>query len=76
MNGTGLHVNYAVETNVNAGAGRAFISSTWDGRTHHSTAKIYPGQSWRYDYNVNMNNGNKVCGSIEGLHVSCVYITP
>jgi hypothetical protein len=75
VNGTGLRVNYAVVTNVGSHVGRGLISSTWDGRTHAGPI-LHRNGSWRFDYNRIMNNGNKVCGSIEGLDVACVTVHP
>lgn len=73
VNGTGLRVNYAVVTNRGSHVGRGMISSTWDGRTHVGPV-LHHNAAWRFDYNRVMNNGNKVCGSIEGLDVACVTI--
>ncbi|GHF64377.1 hypothetical protein GCM10010218_52400 [Streptomyces mashuensis] len=74
VNGSGLRVNYAVVTNKKGSTvGRGMISSNWDGRTH-TGPRLKKGQSWRFDYNRIMNNGNKVCGSIEGIDVACVTI--
>lgn len=75
VEGSGLYVAYAVVTNVSVGGGRAFISTTYNGYTWNSTSKIYPGQSWRKDFGFYFNDGNKICGSIEGLNGSCLYIT-
>jgi hypothetical protein len=67
-------VNYATVTNRHGKpVGRGMISSTWDGRTH-TGPKLRKGQAWRFDYNRIMRNGNKVCGSIEGIDVACVTI--
>lgn len=73
VNGKGLRVNYAVVENVGSRVGRGMISSTYDGRTHVGP-RLRHGQAWRFDYNRIMRNGNKVCGSIEGLDVACVTI--
>ncbi len=74
VNGTGLRVNYATVTNRNGKpVGAAIISSTWDGRTVRGPV-LHKNQAWRHDYNRVMNNGNKVCGSIEGIDVACVTI--
>lgn len=75
VNGSGLRVNYATVTNRRGNpVGRAMISSNWDGRTHVGPV-LRKGQAWRFDYNRIMNNGNKVCGSIEGIDVACVTIS-
>ena len=74
VNGKGLKVNYATVTNRGGGThGRGMISSNSDGQTHTGPI-LRKGQSWRYDYNRNMKDGSKVCGSIEGLDVACVTI--
>jgi hypothetical protein len=74
VNGKGLRVNYATVTNKGGRhTGRGMISSNWDGRTWTGPV-LRKGQSWRFDYNRLMDNGNKVCGSIEGLDVACVTI--
>jgi hypothetical protein len=74
VNGKGLRVNYATVTNRDGQpTGRGMISSTWDGRTHTGPV-LAKGQSWRFDYNRLMNNGDKVCGSIEGLDIACMTI--
>lgn len=73
VNGTGLKVNYAVVTNWGGKFERPFISSTNDGITH-TGPRISNGTSWRHDYNKNMRDGDKVCGSMEGLGVACVWI--
>jgi hypothetical protein len=73
VNGSGLRVNYATVTNRGSRVGRGMISSNYDGRTHVGPT-LRTNQSWRFDYNRIMNNGNKVCGSIEGLDVACVTI--
>ncbi|WP_424887621.1 hypothetical protein [Streptomyces sp. XH2] len=74
VNGKGLTVSYAVVTNKKGSTvGRGMISSNWDGATH-TGPRLKKGQSWRFDYNRQMNNGNKVCGSIEGIDVACVTI--
>jgi hypothetical protein len=75
VNGKGLRVNYATVTNrYGKYRGNAQISSNWDGMTHPGPVLLRKGSSWRFDYNRIMNNGNKVCGSIEGLDVACVTI--
>jgi hypothetical protein len=75
VNGKGLRVNYATVTNRHGKyRGHAVISSNWDGRSHRGPVLLRKGSSWRFDYNRIMNNGNKVCGSIEGLDVACVTI--
>jgi hypothetical protein len=74
VNGNGLRVNYATVTNqTGAHVGRGMISSTFDGRTWTGPV-LHKNQSWRHDYNRIMRDGNKVCGSIEGLDVACVTI--
>jgi hypothetical protein len=74
VNGKGLRVNYATVTNRGGqNKDREMISSTSDGQTHTGPA-LRKGQSWRFDYNRNINNGDKVCGSIEGLDVACVTV--
>lgn len=74
VNGKGLRVNYATVTNNKGNpVGRGMISSNWDGRTHVGPV-LHKHESWRFDYNRIMNNGNKVCGSIEGRDVACVTI--
>jgi hypothetical protein len=67
-------VNYATVTNKEGRhTGRGMISSNWDGKTWTGPI-LSKGQSWHFDYNRLMSNGNKVCGSIEGLDVACVTI--
>jgi hypothetical protein len=74
VNGKGLRVNYVTVTNKEGRhTGRGMIVSNWDGRTW-TRPVLSKGQSCRFDYNRIMNNGNKVCGSIEGLDVACVTI--
>jgi hypothetical protein len=74
VNGKGLRVNYATVTNKEGRhTGRGMISSNWDGKTWTGPV-LSKGQSWHFDYNRLMSNGNKVCGSIEGLDVACVTI--
>ncbi|CAM5554580.1 hypothetical protein [Streptomyces abikoensis] len=74
VNGKGLTVYYAVVTNKKGSTvGRGMISSNYDGATHVGP-RLKKGQSWRFDYNRVMRNGNKVCGSIEGIDVACVTI--
>jgi hypothetical protein len=74
VNGNGLRVNYATVTNKKGErVGRGMISSTYDGKTWTGPV-LAKGQSWRFDYNRIMKNGDKVCGSIEGLDVACVNI--
>jgi hypothetical protein len=74
INGKGLRLNYVTVTNKEGRhTGRGMISSNWVGRTWTGPV-LSRGQSWRFDYNRIMNNGNKVCGSIEGLDVACVTI--
>lgn len=75
VNGKGLRVNYATVTNRRGKyVGHGNISSTYDGATHRSPAILRRGQSWRFDYHRIMRDGNKVCGSIEGMDVACVKI--
>jgi hypothetical protein len=74
VNGSGLRVNYATVTNRNGNpVGRGMISSNYDGRTWTGPV-LRKGEAWRHDYNRIMRNGNKVCGSIEGVDVACVTI--
>jgi hypothetical protein len=75
VNGSGLKVNYATVTNYSGVTERPYISSTYDGVTHVGPTRTN-NASWRWDYNVTMKNGDKVCGSMEGLGVACVLIHP
>ncbi|HEX3757961.1 MAG TPA: hypothetical protein VHW23_04625 [Kofleriaceae bacterium] len=74
VNGSGLRVNYATVFNRSGKVvGHGKISSTYDGATWTGPV-LYKGGAWRFDYNRIMRNGNKVCGSIEGMDVACVTI--
>jgi hypothetical protein len=74
VNGTGLVVNYATVTNEHAPTGRAYISDTYDGATYAGPQNFGPGQAWRKNFYLHMNNGDKVCGSVSGLNVACITI--
>ncbi len=76
VNGTGRHVNYATVIDKHGPSGRAYISDTWDGRTHQGPS-ISPGGSWRYDFNKTFSGSAtyKVCGSVSGLDVACVNVS-
>jgi hypothetical protein len=74
VNGTGLHVNYATVTNRSSGTtGQCTISDTSDGRTFFGPT-CPPGHTWRLNFNRNLRNQSKVCGSISGRDVACVTI--
>lgn len=73
VHGTGLHVDYATVTNVNAPTGLADILNTGSGVTHQGP-RLAPGQAWRLDFNRNLKDGAQICGSIAGLDTACVTI--
>jgi hypothetical protein len=75
VNGTGLHVNYATVEDVKTSGitGQCTISDTSDGNTYYGP-QCKPGQTWRLNFNRNLKNGSKICGSISGLDVRCLNI--
>lgn len=74
VNGTGLHVNYAVVTNESSNVtGQCTISDTNFERTYYGPT-CPPGHTWRLNYNVNFRNQTKICGSISGLDVACLVV--
>lgn len=74
VNGTGLHVNYAVVTNESSNiTGQCTISDTYHEATYYGPT-CPPGHAWRLNYNQNFPNQKKICGSISGLDVACLVV--
>ncbi|WP_157249682.1 hypothetical protein [Nonomuraea typhae] len=74
VNGERLVVRYATVSNHRAPAGRGYISETFTGSTYVGP-RLPQGSSWRKEINLSMYDGDKVCGSVEGLWVACVNIS-
>lgn len=73
VQGVGLFVGAATVTNKHLPSGVAKILNTGSG-TLHSGPAIHAGQSWTYNFNRDLRNGAKVCGTVGNNSYACVTI--